>query len=206
MTAIQAAAELADEHPVLVLPPVWAGLSDHHLPLGGTISLSFDELRGMLRAVARSVKAMGFGRLLIVNGHGGNNQGLTVIVRELCLEFDMPVVATHTWTVIEDQVPSVNEDDMHLKHACEGETSMMMVISPDDVRTELLARAAEVKAAIPGRPHFDRFFSFAARNDVTGTWGDPRRANVEKGRRLIELHVAALKAAILDENLWVPVR
>lgn len=202
VTAQEAAERVADDTPVLVLPPVWAGLSDHHMSFGGTVSLSFDEFRAVIRGVARSVKAMSFDRLLIVNGHGGNNQALTVIVRDLGTELEMPIVATHTWTVVEERIASILEDDLHLKHACEGETSMMMVISPDDVRADRFGEATRVEAASPNFSGFSRFWAFEDRSPVTGTWGDPRKASKEKGHKLIDLHTEALVEAIRSPALW----
>src|SRR5665213_1730502 len=46
--AVRAARLVKDEVPVLVLPGLWTGMSEHHLPFGGTISLNFNELRGVL--------------------------------------------------------------------------------------------------------------------------------------------------------------
>ncbi len=37
----------------------------------------------MIRGVVRSRKELGFGRLLILNGHGGNIDALAVATREL---------------------------------------------------------------------------------------------------------------------------
>ena len=49
---------------------------------------------------------------------------------------------------------------------------------------------------------FARFQSFSERAPVTGTWGDPRSATAEKGRRFLEIHAEALAAAIRDPALW----
>jgi creatinine amidohydrolase len=59
-------------------------MSEHHLPFGGTISLDYDAYHGILRSIVRSLKALGFKRLLIVNGHGGNIDPLAVAVRGCC--------------------------------------------------------------------------------------------------------------------------
>ena len=69
--AVAAAEAVADEMPVAVLPGLWLGMSEHHLPFGGTISLDAATYTAMIGAVVRSLKALGFQRLLIVNGHGG---------------------------------------------------------------------------------------------------------------------------------------
>ena len=75
---------------------MWMGLSEHHFPFGGTVSLDYATFHAVLRCVVRSLRADGFGRLFIVNGHGGNIEPLAVSARELAHEFGVPVVAT-TW-------------------------------------------------------------------------------------------------------------
>ena len=69
--------------PVAVLPGLWLGLSEHHLPFGGTISVDYAAYRAILESIVRSLRALGFARLLIVNGHGGNIDPLAVASREL---------------------------------------------------------------------------------------------------------------------------
>src|ERR1700740_268383 len=80
--------------PVAVLPGLWLGLSEHHLPFGGTISVDYAAYRAILESIVRSLRALGFARLLIVNGHGGNIDPLAVACRELAVAWDMPIVAT----------------------------------------------------------------------------------------------------------------
>ncbi|MCA3302376.1 MAG: creatininase family protein, partial [Roseomonas sp.] len=53
------AAELCADLPAVVLPPVWMGLSEHHFPFGGTISLDYATFAGVLRCVMRSLLADG---------------------------------------------------------------------------------------------------------------------------------------------------
>jgi creatinine amidohydrolase len=96
--ALRAATEASDI-PAIVLLPMWMGLSEHHLSFGGTITLDYATFHGVLRGVCRSIRADGFKRLLLVNSHGGNIDPLAVSARELCVEFNMPVVATTTFHV-----------------------------------------------------------------------------------------------------------
>ena len=98
--ALRGVAEAAA--PAVVLPPLWLGLSEHHLPFGGTITLDHATFHAVLRCVVRSLLADGFARLLIVNGHGGNIDPLAVSTRELAVEFGIPVVVT-TWPQLAPQ-------------------------------------------------------------------------------------------------------
>ena len=106
--SIRAARIASASMPVLVLPGMWTGMSEHHLPFGGTISLSFSEFRGVLVGVVRSLRAIAFGRLLIVNGHGGNIEPLAA-ARELAVEYGLPVVFTTPWFIAAREVAELME-------------------------------------------------------------------------------------------------
>ena len=105
--AIRAARIASADMPVLVLPGMWTGMSEHHLPFGGTISLNFAEFRGVIAGVTRSLRAIGFARLLLVNGHGGNIDPLAVAARELAVEYGLPIVSCTPWQVAAEAVAAV---------------------------------------------------------------------------------------------------
>ena len=48
---------VADPVPVAVLPGLWLGLSEHHLPFGGTISVDYAAYRAILENIVRSLRA-----------------------------------------------------------------------------------------------------------------------------------------------------
>lgn len=187
--------------PVVVLPPLWTGMSEHHLPFGGTITLDYAAFRAVLACVCRSLKAQGFRRLLLVNSHGGNIDPLAVAARELCLEFAMPVVATTVFHVAGPALGALLDTQPGVQHACEAETSFWLAIDPGQVRRERIAEAlADDSTAHPGP--FQRFWSFAERAPRTGVRGDPRAATAEKGEKLLDLVSDALAAAMRDPLLW----
>jgi creatinine amidohydrolase len=200
--AIQAARLVAHDMPVAVLPGLWLGMSEHHLPFGGTISLDYDAYHGIIRSVVRSLKALGFARLLIVNGHGGNIDPLAVAARELAVTFAMPIVATTPWMHAAAEVAAIAESETP-KHACEGETSVMMAIAGDVVRVDKFDEAVrQAPEGVQVPPGFSRFYSFSERAPVTGTWGDPRKATREKGERFLEIHARVLAEGMRDKRLW----
>ena len=201
--AIAAARLVANDLPVAVLPGLWLGLSEHHLPFGGTISVDYAAYRAILESVVRSLRAIGFARLLIVNGHGGNIDPLAVACRELAVAWDMPIVATTPWFLARDKLAPIFEVDTGAKHACEGETSMMMAIAGDIVKKDKLDEAMQqAPARVDAPAGFSRFYSFSERAPVTGTWGDPRAATAEKGARFLAVQAEALAEAIRNKVLW----
>jgi creatinine amidohydrolase len=201
--AIRAARLVVDELPVLVLPGLWTGMSEHHLPFGGTISLNFSELRGVLSGVVRSLRALGFARLLVVNGHGGNVEPLAVAARELAHEYGLPVIACTPWYLTRERVAEIAETAETPAHACEGETSVMLAIAPDLVRTDRFEDAVRQRPdPVPAYAGFSRFWSFSERAPVTGVRGDPRSATAQKGERFLDVQAEALAAAIRDRPMW----
>jgi creatinine amidohydrolase len=201
--SIRAARIAAPDLPVLVLPGLWTGMSEHHLPFGGTISLNFDELRGVLKGITRSLRAIGFARLLIVNGHGGNIEPLAVAARELAHEFGLPVVSTTPWQIAAAAVAAQMETGTGPQHACEAEASVMLAMSPDTVRADKFEEAVrQAPPAILGRAGFSRFWSFSERAPSTGVRGDPRPATAAKGEAMLDAMAEALAEAMADPVLW----
>src|SRR6185369_6375783 len=78
-------------HPVLMTPTVWTGFAEHHMELGGTITLDYAVFYGLIRGIVRSLARDGFRRIAVVNGHGGNIAPLTVAVSELTVELKIPL-------------------------------------------------------------------------------------------------------------------
>lgn len=201
--AIRAARLVAGDIPVAVLPGLWLGMSEHHLPFGGTITLDYDTLSRTIRCIVRSLKALGFSRLLIVNGHGGNIEPLAVAVRELAVEFALPIVATTPWMLAPEEAKKIFEVDDGAHHACEGEASVMLAIVPDAVRAEMFGQAfGNQRHPVDVPADVSRFYSFAERAPVTGTWGDPRSATSEKGERFLDLQASELVKLIRNDVLW----
>lgn len=197
------AAEQATDIPAVVLPPMWMGLSEHHFPFGGTVSLDYATFHAVLRCVVRSLRADGFGRLFIVNGHGGNIEPLAVSARELAHEFGVPVVAT-TWPqAAPAEVAATLTAQPGIQHACEGETSLWLALDPAQVRRDRIAEAAPPNTPPESPPPgASRFWSFAERAPRTGVRGDPRAATAEKGERIAAAVSAGLARMMRDPLLW----
>ena len=201
--SLAAAKLISADQAVAVLPGLWLGMSEHHLPFGGTISVDFAVLRGMLHSVARSLKSAGFKRLLVVNGHGGNTEPLAVAVREIAVACALPICTTEPWALNGAALKQILEDDEGVGHACEGESSVMLALMPDHVRRDKFAEAFD-KQKLPLKQitEASRFYSFSEHSPVTGTWGDPRRATADKGRAILAMHAAEVVKIINNPLLW----
>lgn len=73
-----ALADAASQHTgVLVAPPLNFGCSPYFLAYPGTLSLRLSTLVDLVEDLVRSAYGYGFRRLLILNGHGGNDPART---------------------------------------------------------------------------------------------------------------------------------
>ena len=173
--------------PAVVAPTVWCGLADHHLAFGGTFTLSLATYHALLRDLCRSILGAGFRRVVIVNGHGGNIQGLAAIAVELTRELAAPVATATYFMEAASEAAQILEDQDGVMHACEAETSMVMATAPGLVQTARLPDAhGPAFAILPSLlPTLKRFTTFD-RLTPSGVAGDARRATAAKGEALLD--------------------
>ena len=170
-------------HPVVVMPCVWTGLAEHHVPFGGTVTLDYATFAAVLKGVVRSAARAGFKRVMLLNGHGGNAEAVAVVGGECQGEFGIAVAAGTYWHLAGDAFAPILERQSNVMHACEAETSMVMTLLPEAVRMDRLPDAHGPHSTRPeGQPAaMIRRRSF---KDVTpGVIGDARSARRRRARR-----------------------
>ena len=190
----------AQDRPVLVTPTVWSGLSEHHMPFGGTLSLDFPAFSALVGGVCRALQRHGCGRILLLNGHGGNEAALRVIVDQLSPTFEGVVACVNYWHLAALEFAQILERQAGVQHACEAETSMVLALRPELVDSSRFAEASFAEGKSPGGAAY-RWRSFAART-ASGVIGDPTAASAEKGERLLDAAAAALADLLQNEAFW----
>ncbi len=189
--------------PVVVMPCVWTGLAEHHVPFGGTVTLDFATFSAVLKGVVRSVARAGFKRVMLLNGHGGNAEAIAVVGGECQTEFGIAVAAGTYWYLAGDAFAPILERQSNVLHACEAETSMIMTLAPDALRPDHLPEAHGPHSTRPeGQPAaMIRRRSF---KDITptGVIGDARAASKEKGEALLEAAAERIAEELTNSRLW----
>ena len=109
--ALRTARRVAARQPVVVAPTVWSGLSEHHMPFGGTFTLDFATFSALLGCLCRSLASHGFRRIFLLNGHGGNRWALRVVVDELSRELGAALATATYWE------PAAGRDRAHSRAA-----------------------------------------------------------------------------------------
>lgn len=171
---------------ILMAPLQWYGNSHHHLDFSGTLSSPPRVYLDLLVALLENFVFHGFTRLILLNGHGGNEvpgKQATFEVRQTHRDRpDLLLLYATYWSVGAAAGSAIGGlQQAEMGHACEWETSMMLCIAPNLVGDY---RAAE--EVVPGNP-----FLPAARAWVTqdrskiGHIGYPEFASPEKGEALL---------------------
>ncbi len=201
---IRAARKASAQRPVVVTPVVWSGLSEHHMPFGGTLTLSHDTFRRVIRDLIEAITRHGFRDILISNSHGGNQIAMQQICDELAPTSPATLVATTYVSEAGQSLAQHCQDQPGVMHAGEAETSMMLACEPDLVDTSDLGGLTDgmdgARFLKAGQASYRwRPFAHATGN---GMAGNPTRASAEKGERMIEAGAEALAALILDPETW----
>ncbi len=183
--AVSAARALAGEVPVLVAPPLWTGVSPHHMHFTGTLTLTVDTFSQVLCEIVTCIRQHGFRHILLLNGHGGNDQTMKATTLKLGAAGIEVAAATYWDLAAADMAKIVEGERKNVGHACEIETSLML-----HLRQELVDMSTSVKdLGIPptrmptgGPVYFWPVFD----PGTTGVAGDPTVATAEKGKAFLE--------------------
>ncbi|SEL53061.1 creatinine amidohydrolase [Bosea lupini] len=196
------AAERAGDVEVVVAPTLWCGMAEHHMAFGGTFTFDIPTYRAVLLALLKSLERHGFHRVVIVNGHGGNIAALGAFLPDFARETSLSIRATTYFLLAQEAMAPVMDDQVSVLHACEVETSMMMVLAPETVRQERLPDAygmldADLTALT--RPTVGQYKPFREMTD-TGVIGDARRATAAKGQAFLDASADALAKLLSDRG------
>jgi len=148
VTAIaERAVELAAAHePILLAPTLPFGFAHHHVPFGGTISLSSVTYLGVLTDIVTTLSLEGFRRVVLLNGHGGNDSAMRLAADRVGYELhlDVNVAAGSYWTLAAGFLETVDlPPGVVPGHAGHFETSIMLALSPEAVRLDARVVDAE---------------------------------------------------------------
>jgi creatinine amidohydrolase len=167
---------------VVVLPLVPFGVNTGQLDIPLCVNLNPSTQALVLRDVATALAGQGIPKLVILNGHGGND--FRQMIRELQPSVSL-FLCTVNWYRVVDQKPFFSDLG---DHGGELETSVMLHVAPELVRP--LAEAGPGRARRFKIEGLREGWAWAPRQwrqvtDDTGS-GNPAAATAEKGRKYVE--------------------
>jgi creatinine amidohydrolase len=176
---------------VLILPTVAVGCSEHHMDFAGSLTLRQDTFSNVVQDYLESAYRHGFRNLFVLNAHGGNQGIGQVIVEQFGANHPDTQTALATWwRVASDELALLNETGVGgVGHACEFETSLMLLIAPHLVNME----AAPLRTNVATYPWAEgdllrgaqvSLFRTMQQMTPNGVYGEPRAASAEKGQQI----------------------
>jgi creatinine amidohydrolase len=188
---------------LLVLPVVWAGCSEHHMGFSGTLSIRHETFASAVIELLQSVASHGFRNLLMLNAHGGNSGIARVILERFgSAHPECNVVVTEWWRVAAEALSGLSETGPGgVGHACEFETSLVLHLAPELVRTDAIPDGGNVPTYRWAEGDMLRaapavlYRSFRAMTS-NGVYGQPSAATAEKGAAIERAVVEALEEVV----------
>ncbi len=204
--AKQVASSCSDPKP-LVLPLVPYGVSYAHDDFSGTVSISPETLSKLVYEIGMSVAQHGITKLVIINGHGGNEPALHFAAQMVNRDAHI-FTCVDTGETSDKDIAAMSEVPNDV-HAGDIETSTTLAVRPELVRMELAEKFIPKFSSRYLDLTSQRgvgWYARTARITPSGVFGDPTRASRSKGekmwevmiRHLMEL-VESLKTMTLDE-------
>jgi len=193
---------MADE---VVLAPVQpVGYSPHHARFG-CMSLDLSAYMALITNLCASLAQMGFRRIFLLNGHGGNDVPCRAALCGLKERLpDVRVVFASYWIPASEAFGRIRSSGPGgMGHACEMETSIMLAMHPQQVRMAEVhddgpvTRPAEERR-IPDMLRAQPYYMVRNFDELstTGTLGCPTQASADKGALFLEAAVEAVSALV----------
>lgn len=195
------------EHDALFVPLMWLGSSHHHMDFPGTVSADPRVYLDLLTGLADNFIDHGFQRILLINGHGGNDvparQALFELRQRYRSRSELLLLSATYWHLADPGAGRNEFKQSEMGHAGEWETSMILALDPSLVRGH-----ESVSETKPGNPFLPaaRAWTMPDRSR-DGYVGVPSAANADKGEQLFEVFAQGVVDLIRriirwDGNSW----
>ncbi|MCK4464345.1 MAG: creatininase family protein [Bacteroidales bacterium] len=181
----------------MVLPCVPFGVNTGQLDIKFCINMNPSTQHTVLIDVVDSLCVQGIKKILILNGHGGND--FKQSIREIQVDYPEIFLCTLDWWRIMDNEKYFSEPG---DHAGEMETSNIMYINPDlalpvSEAGDGQTRNFKLKAIKEGWVWAQR--KWTKISDDTGV-GNPKQATREKGQKFLEAVTNKIAGFLVELN------
>ena len=197
-------ARLPEDIDVRILPVQEVGKSNEHLAGPGTLTLPPGVLIEAWTELGLSVARAGLRKIVIVNSHGGNDEIMGIVARELRVRAGMLAVKCHWSRLRRPEGLYSAREQAHGIHAGDMETSVMRHLRPDLVdmaRARDFVSVAEQDARRYAllRPTGPVAYAWMAGDlNPDGAVGEAHLATAEKGRATAACYVDAFIDLLRD--------
>lgn len=179
------------KHDLYIMPMLAYGITNHcSQGFPATYSLNDQTLIEVLVETAIGLKNDGFKKLIVFNCHGGNNWCLSVASQQIQRRVGIRAFYEFMYADVDFQSRFPGQV---VGHACAFETSVMLYLFPKHVRTDrypppVVPRVVGGKDGnvTQGEYSFEHMTGWGWVTRGYGHIGDPSKADLEKGREIVE--------------------
>lgn len=180
----------------ILLPTIPYGIDTNMMEFPYTTTIMPTTLIRLIGELADSMAHHGIKKMLLVNGHGGNNSTLETACREFASK-DFFMATINYWMIASDVVKEVIET--RTEHACEYETSVALAVIPEYVKMAEAVTGETRECLLKKMDEYGGKFTrpwhkFTLNSGV----GEPQKATREKGEIIGEAVNERLAEAIVE--------
>ena len=175
--------EVSKKVDVFVAPPIFFGLCRSTSQHPGTMNISGDTFRSLIKDIVRTLYVQKMRNFLIISGHAGGTHMSSLVEAGEFLLNELPeanIAVVSLFEMIAKDIFNVVETQGD-GHAGELETSLILYSKPHLVKDFR-------ESSYPDMPSY-----FLVRDKrkywPTGVWGDPQKASAEKGKKVFDVAV-----------------
>jgi len=188
----------------IVVPGIPYGTSIHYNKFPITVSIRYETTIAIAEDIFTSLIEHGIKHIIILNGHDGNIPALEVAARNVKARHKEAVLVyiPAWWEITGEQMKEDFEVWDGLGHGGEGETSITMAVRPDLVSLDdAICQMPHDMIALS--EHASIIFDIEEITE-TGAIGDPTKATMEKGEKMLNIVVDYLVNLIknLENRKW----
>lgn len=169
---------------VFIAPTINYGVCRSTEDHPGTISISPDTLRSLIKDLLHALKKQGFKAIIFISGHAGKLHSFSIL--ESCEKFknknpNIKIFYFTEFDLFDNDIYKIIETPYD-SHGGEIETSRILYLNKDLVK-------GNIKVIKADRPLFPKGEIIVEKQKYwqSGIWGDPSKATREKGKKTILL-------------------
>ena len=179
---------VAEKMDGLVVPGGPLGVTPFHMPYEATITLSHETYIRVVYETCQSLAQHGAKRLMIVNWHEGNSSSLAIAAERLHRECGLSVLTVQACYVAAELYGPTSGG---LTHGGEIETLAILAAHPELVHLDRIDGSSDHKHGsrmdkLRRTRSFQPVLTDIRTIAPTGWYGDPSRATIEKGEKMLE--------------------
>jgi creatinine amidohydrolase len=194
-----------------ILPIQQVGKSNEHIWAKGTVTHTAHTLIDAWFELGQSVSRAGVKKLVFINSHGGNEEIMGIVARELRVREQMLVVKSG-WTRFQPPDGMLTDvEKRHGIHAGDLETSLMLHFHPQLVHMDRVADFRSIAARDEQqfkylRPTGTHAYAWVASDlNPSGAVGNAANATAERGRVFADAEVTGMLELLAEvERIALP--